>query len=112
MAPRWLYERLNVDGSQARVSDTSMYKGKRILVMTGEADTDHPRGADAKIVRWLTSVGSNAEFVFLPDVGIGGNGHMLMLEDNSDEIADRVIEWLRGFPASPATGPPEAKPIS
>jgi pimeloyl-ACP methyl ester carboxylesterase len=31
----------------------------------------------------------------LPEHGICGNGHMLMLEDNSDLLAERAINWLR-----------------
>jgi hypothetical protein len=37
-----------------------------------------------------------AEFVWLPEEGITGNGHMPMIEDNSDIVADRLIGWLRG----------------
>lgn len=35
-----------------------------------------------------------AEFLWLPDEGIEGNGHMPMIEDNSDAIADRLLRWL------------------
>jgi pimeloyl-ACP methyl ester carboxylesterase len=35
----------------------------------------------------------------LPESGIRGNGHMLMMESNSDELAQRVVDWLRStFP--------------
>jgi len=30
----------------------------------------------------------------LPEHGVHGNGHMLMMEDNSAELAGRVISWL------------------
>ena len=32
--------------------------------------------------------------LFLADRGIVGNGHMLMLERNSDEVAGIILEWL------------------
>lgn len=35
-----------------------------------------------------------ADFCFLADRGIVGNGHMLMLEQNSDAIADIIVDWL------------------
>jgi len=35
--------------------------------------------------------------VRLADVGLKGNGHMLMLEKNSLEIAAVVEKWLRQF---------------
>ena len=41
-----------------------------------------------------TRNGAKADFCFLADRGIVGNGHMLMLEDNSDEIAGIILDWL------------------
>ena len=32
---------------------------------------------------------------WLPEHGITGNGHMLMMEDNSWELADRAMAWIR-----------------
>ena len=32
----------------------------------------------------------------LPELGIHGNTHALMMEDNSDEIADLICEWIKG----------------
>ena len=32
----------------------------------------------------------------LPDAGIHGNGHMMMLEKNSDAIAKAMADWLDG----------------
>ena len=43
---------------------------------------------------WLNANGARADFCFLGDRGIVGNGHMLMLEDNSDEIAGIILDWL------------------
>jgi hypothetical protein len=31
----------------------------------------------------------------LPQEGIRGNSHMLMMDDNSDAVAERVCAWLR-----------------
>jgi hypothetical protein len=53
-----------------------------------------PRASDGAIVTWLNANGAEADFCFLADRGILGNGHMLMLEDNSDAIADIILEWL------------------
>jgi hypothetical protein len=39
--------------------------------------------------------GVKPEFVRLPDVGIRGNGHMMMLEKNNLEIAAYLAEWTR-----------------
>ena len=55
--PRLLYQRRNIRGSQLKVTDLSNYRGKRILVMTGTADIDHPRELDGAIVEWLNQNG-------------------------------------------------------
>ena len=30
----------------------------------------------------------------LADIGLRGNGHMMMMEKNSDAIAQVIVEWL------------------
>jgi hypothetical protein len=45
-------------------------------------------------VRYLAQAGVESTFVRLPDVGIHGNGHMMMLEKNSDAIAKVMADWL------------------
>jgi len=95
VSARLHYERLNTNGTQVRVDTPSCFAEKPILVLTGSEDLDHPRHVDEGIVRWLRSEGSAfAEHVWLPERGISGNGHMLMLEANSDEICDLVLDWL------------------
>ena len=92
--PRIVLQRQNVHGSQIRVSDPSRLAGKRVLVITGTEDLDHSREIDGAIVTWLVEQGAKAEFCWLGDRGIVGNGHMLMLENNSDAIADVILDWL------------------
>jgi pimeloyl-ACP methyl ester carboxylesterase len=92
--PRLPLERLNVDGSQLKVADFSHYAGKRILVLTGTHDLDHPVDVDKPIVDWLNDHGAKADFVYLGDRGITGNGHMMMMESNSDQLADLIDDWL------------------
>jgi pimeloyl-ACP methyl ester carboxylesterase len=94
--PRLLYERRNVRGSQLKVADLSKLRGKRILVMTGTDDVDHPRKLDESIVEWLNQNGAKADFIYLGDRGIIGNGHMMMLENNSDALAAQVLSWIDG----------------
>lgn len=93
--PRCIAEGLNVGGAKPSVRDTTRLLAKRVLVVTGGVDTDHPRDLDEAIVEWLRDAGALAEFISLPDRGIDGNGHMLMLERNSDEIVELIIDWLR-----------------
>jgi pimeloyl-ACP methyl ester carboxylesterase len=92
--PRLVYERLNIGGSQLKIGRTECLRGKRVLVLTGTDDLDHPRALDSAIVDWLNAAGARAEFLWLGDAGIEGNGHMLMLEGNSDAIARIILDWL------------------
>lgn len=63
-----------------------------IAVMTTEAS--YHAAYDHCTVRWLVQAGANVEFLRLADVGIYGNGHMLMLEKNNIQIAAFVHNWI------------------
>ena len=43
---------------------------------------------------YLKQAGVATDFIRLADVGIRGNGHMMMLEKNSDDIARVMDEWI------------------
>ena len=92
--PRLIYERVNIGNSQLKISDFSNYGGKRIAVVIGTDDPDHPVEMDKPIVDWLNQNGAKAELITLGDRGIKGNGHMMMIEVNSDQIAELLIGWL------------------
>ena len=91
--PRLLYERQNIGGSQLKINKPSAFVGLPVMVFTGSDDTDHPKEIDGAVVDWLIDAGAKAEYWWLPDRGIDGNGHMLMMEENSDELADMIIGW-------------------
>ena len=93
-AARLLFERQNTEATQLRVIDPTCLAGKHILLITGTEDLDHPRDIDEPIAAWAGAQGAHAEYVWLADHGIDGNGHMLMMEDNADTIADLVLDWL------------------
>jgi pimeloyl-ACP methyl ester carboxylesterase len=44
--------------------------------------------------RRLAAQRDKIELDWLPEQGIAGNGHMLMMEDNSAQIANRVMNWF------------------
>ena len=89
-----ILERFDVGGSQLRMRNPEHVAGVRVLVVTGTEDALHPREQDRDIVSWLNSHGAAAEHFWLEDFSITGNGHMMMLEDNSDAIADLIADWL------------------
>jgi hypothetical protein len=68
---------------------------KDIPVLDISADGTYHRVFDACIPKWLNQAGVRADFVRLEDVGITGNGHMMMLERNSDEIIAFIHGWIQ-----------------
>jgi pimeloyl-ACP methyl ester carboxylesterase len=53
-------------------------------------------------VEYLQQAGVPVTFLKLADIGIHGNGHMMMMEKNSDQIAGVIAEWLdKVLPATP-----------
>ncbi len=63
-----------------------------ILVVGGEASFYRPYNYCT--ARYLEQGGLSPDFYDLGDMGIHGNGHSMMLEKNSDEIANLVAEWI------------------
>ena len=54
-------------------------------------------------VGYLKQAGVDVSFVRLVDIGLRGNGHMMMMEKNSDAIAQVIMDWLdRNVPAPAA----------
>lgn len=45
---------------------------------------------------FLAQAGAKPDVIKLADQGIRGNGHMMMLEMNSDAAADALVRWLAG----------------
>ena len=66
--------------------------GVPVLIVTGEASYHAPY--DHCTAKYLTDAGVDVTHVRLEDRGLRGNGHMLMLEKNSAEIAALVAGWL------------------
>lgn len=43
----------------------------------------------------LRSLGGDATSIFLPDIGLYGNGHTMAIEKNNESIADVIETWVR-----------------
>jgi pimeloyl-ACP methyl ester carboxylesterase len=63
-----------------------------ILIVTAEAS--YHATYDHCTVKFLEQAGVHSTWIKLGEAGLHGNGHMLMLEKNSLEIADLVARWL------------------
>lgn len=66
--------------------------GIPIAVITTEAS--YPAVFDHCTARYLQQAGVEVEFIRLERAGIHGNGHMMMLEKNSHDIARFIEQWL------------------
>ena len=86
---RILNERFNIGGRGLKIRDPTNLARHRILIVTGDHDPRHPRAVDEATATYV-----GADFVWLPDRSIRGNGHMLMIEDNSDDLAAMILAWL------------------
>lgn len=92
---RLVLERANLGGGQLKVGNFAPFLDKRVLVMTGTDDIDHPIQIDKPIADWLNENGARADYLYLGDMEIMGNGHMMMLEDNSDQLARIIVSWIQ-----------------
>jgi len=64
-----------------------------ILILVAEAS--YHASYDHCTAAYLTQAGVANTMIRLEDIGIRGNGHMMMLEKNSDAIAAVILDWLR-----------------
>lgn len=67
-------------------------RGKRVVVVTGGASPF--AGFADDVVGFLHRAGADAERLHLPDAGVRGNGHAMMMEANASEAVKPVIAWI------------------
>lgn len=68
----------------------------RVLVVTAPAS--YHAQYDWVTVRYLRQAGvADVEHLRLEDKGIRGNGHMMFMEKNSDEVAAEIVKWIDGY---------------
>jgi alpha-beta hydrolase superfamily lysophospholipase len=101
-----LLGRLNYQGRQLSINRKDNFTGLPCLVMTGSDDADHPKGNRSSDGR-LAARTRHQDYHFLSDHGISGNGHMLMSEDNSSEVADHIANWLAAALPTGYSTPPD-----
>ena len=66
----------------------------KIPVVYLSAEGGYHRVFDHCLAKWLNQAGVKTEFVKMEDVGLRGNGHEMMLEKNSDDIARYMDGWI------------------
>jgi pimeloyl-ACP methyl ester carboxylesterase len=65
-----------------------------IPVLLMSMDGSYHREYDHCLAKWLNQAGVKTQYVEPESAGISGNGHMMMLEKNSAEIAKYIGNWL------------------
>jgi pimeloyl-ACP methyl ester carboxylesterase len=67
-------------------------EGIPVLNVSGEASYHRPYAHC--VAKWLNQAGVRTTFVKLEDVGLPGNGHQMMSEKNSADIAKYLQGWI------------------
>jgi pimeloyl-ACP methyl ester carboxylesterase len=75
-----------------------------ILVLTGEASFHFPY--EHCDIKYLEQAGVHPTWIKLGEIGIHGNGHMMMLEKNNMQIAEVIVRWLSKSVAAKSAGSP------
>lgn len=67
---------------------------EKIPLLLVTAECSYHAAFDWQTAKFLEQAGVQTEYWYLPDFGIHGNGHMMMLEKNSSQIADLLADWI------------------
>lgn len=65
-----------------------------IPVLNASPEASYHRPYARCVAKWLDQAGVKTEYVRLEDVGLPGNGHQMMSERNSADIARYFMKWL------------------
>lgn len=95
---------INVEGNQFTIptdDQVAAYRNVPDLELFGDNVMGNPSLTGQsryygrkEVVDRINAVGGNAKIVQLPDIGIHGNTHMLMQDQNNLQIADIIIDWI------------------
>jgi pimeloyl-ACP methyl ester carboxylesterase len=72
--------------------DPALVKNIPQLTVIGDNRNPAPNQAWSALINGL---GGDSTTVYLPDVGIFGNGHTMMAELNNEQIADLLEDWIK-----------------
>lgn len=84
------------DPARSKIEDAKLAKVPFLVVIGDNMSPDDAKAFAARIAK----VGGDATALVLPEIGIKGNGHTMILERNNEQIADRIEEWLADHAAN------------
>lgn len=77
---------------------TLVKTGLPVLSLNGQkghvVNTGHASGVCKSLVDDVNAGGGHASSIWLPDLGIRGNGHMMFWDKNSDQIVKVITDWI------------------
>jgi hypothetical protein len=77
-------------------ANIKVLKNIPILIMVGDHfTTPQPPASCVTMQKQITAAGGDMTFVALPDIGIHGNSHMFMQDNNNLQIADIIMSWIK-----------------
>ena len=101
---------VSVEGDCVPLSDDDVTKTfNRVPLLSVWADHsvgnkgrngDERRNGCSGSVSTIAAKGGPAKFMLLPDLGIKGNSHMMMVETNNLQIADLIMDWIKASAAT------------
>lgn len=81
--------------SNLTAANIKVLKNIPILIMVGDHfTTAQPSATCVTMQKQIKDAGGDMTFVALPDIGIHGNSHMFMQDNNNLQIADIIINWI------------------
>lgn len=84
---------ISVEGGRCPpVADAPLYKNVPFLYVTGDFTT--PPASCEPFIAALNALGGSGTSLHLPDLGIMGNDHMMMMDRNNLEVADVIQDWI------------------
>lgn len=94
---------INVEPIGCPAKHKTALRGVPVLSIFGDHMKTRPQIAARRdecrtMVANVKAEGVPAKFISLPDLGIKGNSHLMMLENNSVQIAGMMLKWLKGIP--------------
>jgi pimeloyl-ACP methyl ester carboxylesterase len=83
-------------------ADAARFKSVPMLSLWGDnsvgaketVNGDKRRDTCLAAVNAIKSAAGRAALVLLPDAGIKGNSHMMMMDKNNLQVADHLLKWL------------------
>lgn len=69
----------------------------KVPVLFVSAEASYHAVYDHCTVEYLLQAGVDVEMLDLGKAGVHGNGHMMFLEENNLEVAERILPWVDGY---------------